>query len=152
MLTTCIAVSGLLHFLRVYDVGSNNLSFQKLLKPELADVFSNLVSRIGIRTVKAQIEGELSLPSQERFIVPVNFTPIELYNYRARYGDALTELNFHMDASRLTSTWSIDRFLMVRLLSTWLRQQADYQIILVSMAAYPPSSLFLCASCRTESR
>lgn len=100
-------------FLRIYDVGSDHSSFQKLLKPELADPFTYLVSRIGIRTVKSQIEGELSLPPQERFVVPVNFTPIELYNYRTKYGDALTELQLHMDASRVNGDWSINRALMV---------------------------------------
>lgn len=118
-------VAGLLKFLRVYDVGSNHSSFQKLLKSELADVLTTLVSRIGIRTVKSQIEGELSLPPQERFIVPVNFTPIELYNYRAKYGEALAELRVQMDASQLTGTWTMSRALMASSLVSVLIHTAD---------------------------
>lgn len=76
-------------------------------------MFTTVVSQLGIRTVKAQIENELVLPPQERFVVPMAFTSVELFNYRTKYGEALAELQVHMDASRLTGDWSMDRRLMV---------------------------------------
>lgn len=120
-----LVVAGLLRFLRVYDVGRRNAAFQKLLQPDMADVFSNLVSRLGVRTVKSQIEGELTLPPQERFVIPVGFSPVEAFNYRARYGEALAELQIHMDATRLSEDWAINRRLMVRLQTLHKNLSAD---------------------------
>lgn len=94
-------------------MGYSSHSFQRLVQPEYAGVFTTIVSQLGIRTVKAQIENELVLPPQERFVVPVAFTPVEIFNYRTKYGEALAELQVHMDASRLTGDWSMNRRLMV---------------------------------------
>lgn len=103
----------MLKFLRVDDVGESNYSFQKLLLPEYADVFTNLVSKLGVRTIKSQIQDELALPPQERFVVPVKLTPVEMYNYRTKFGEALAEVQAHMDPARLTKDWTVDRMMMV---------------------------------------
>jgi E3 ubiquitin-protein ligase SHPRH len=110
------SVGGLLKFLRIQDVGYDAGLFQRLLKPSLGEVFTSLVSNIGVRTVKSQIQNELALPPQERYIVPVTFTPVEIFNYRTKYGEALTELQIAMNEARLTSSWTMDR----RLMSRWL--------------------------------
>lgn len=69
--------AGLLKFLRIDYVGWDALMFARLLEPSFAGVFTNLISQVGIRTTKAQVTDELALPSQQRFIVPVDFSALE---------------------------------------------------------------------------
>lgn len=72
-----LTVAGLLKYLRVGDVGTDNNLFRRLLDPSLASVFTRLIANIGIRTTKEQIAHELEIPGQRRYIVPVNFSALE---------------------------------------------------------------------------
>lgn len=94
------------HFLTGY--GENKKHFDWLISPEGAIAFTRLVSSIGIRTTKAQVAHELGLPTQTRYIVPVDFTPVELFNYQQRYKDAIFALQAGLDIEAVTKDWRLN--------------------------------------------
>lgn len=85
-----------------------------------------MFNEIGERTLKSQIENELVLPKQTRFLVPLDFTAVEKFYYDTRYNEMLEALGLNHDGApreqidRLTGEpreWSPDKAEMVRLLS-----------------------------------
>ncbi|GAA5891640.1 hypothetical protein JCM8208_007354 [Rhodotorula glutinis] len=114
----------LLTFLRVEPIASGRASLQRLL--EETPSFKRLWNEIGERTLKAQVQHELFLPPQKRFIVPVDLTPVERFYYDQRYADALATLGLAIDGTPQVGAnvkWSPDRPEMIRALEA-LRQLA----------------------------
>ena len=92
------------------------------LNPRLLAVWNE----IGERTLKAQVQHELFLPPQARFIVPVDLTAVERFYYDQRYADALGTLGLAIDGTPQVGAdvaWTPDRSEMIRALET-LRQLA----------------------------
>lgn len=75
-------LAGLFKFLG-FGLGDDAKNFGMLLTPRYADIFADVFHRIAIRTVKANVEHELVLPGQDRFIVPLTFGPIEQASYNS---------------------------------------------------------------------
>lgn len=100
---------------RTADFGSNRGYFDWLISPDGALAFVKLISSIGIRTTKSQVAHELALPQQKRYIVPVEFAPVELFNYQQRYKDAVTALKAGLDINAVTENWRLDPPTMVRM-------------------------------------
>ncbi|GAA5838983.1 hypothetical protein JCM9279_002557 [Rhodotorula babjevae] len=114
----------LLTFLRVEPIASGRASLQRLL--EETPSFKRLWNEIGERTLKSQVQHELFLPPQQRFIVPVDLTAVERFYYDQRYADALGTLGLAIDGTPQVGAdvaWSPDRPDMIRALET-LRQLA----------------------------
>ena len=87
------------------DYGYNKKQFDWLISPAGAVAFTRLISSIGIRSTKAQVANELGLPTQTRYIVPVEFTAVELYNYQQRYKDAVHALQVGLEINAVTKDW-----------------------------------------------
>ncbi|GAA5843078.1 hypothetical protein JCM11251_002725 [Rhodosporidiobolus azoricus] len=121
----------LLTFLRVEPIASGRYGLQRLL--EEVGSFKRLWNDLGARTLKSQIQHELTLPPQNRFIVPIEFTAVERYYYDTRYREALSAIGLREDGTpkdlgvdRDTGEalrWTADKGEMNRWLTT-LRQLA----------------------------
>ncbi|BGP51473.1 hypothetical protein JCM10450v2_007415 [Rhodotorula kratochvilovae] len=113
----------LLTFLRVEPIASGRASLQRLL--EETPSFKRLWSEIGERTLKSQVQHELFLPPQSRFMVPIEFTAVERFYYDQRYADALSALGLAPDGTpqvaNAAQAWAADKPEMLRAL-TMLRQ------------------------------
>ncbi|KAK4700839.1 E3 ubiquitin-protein ligase SHPRH, partial [Phenoliferia sp. Uapishka_3] len=113
-------LQGLLRFLKVEPVGSNRAYLMRLL--EEIPTFVRVCEQLGARTIKAQVEHELFIPAQHRFVVPVDFTAVEKYWYDARYLEALEQLGLESDGSPKGTgldaegniNWSLDKAEMNR--------------------------------------
>lgn len=145
-------LAGLLQFLRIPEYGTDRRKFSRLLQPVNAEIFTRLISRIGIRTVKSQIQDELVLPDQSRFIVPVRLTRVELFNYKNRYQDAVTQLELAMNTTDfVTKDWSLDAATVVSTpsgetgrvlcISQYIRSMRLFDTRTDTMAAPPPTIL-----------
>lgn len=64
-----------MQFIEVEPVGSNKTYLKYLL--EDVPTFQRLWKSVAERTLKTDVEHELVLPSQKRFVVPVEFGKIE---------------------------------------------------------------------------
>lgn len=73
---------GLFKFLG-FGIGDDTMGFDMLLSSRYADIFADVFGKIAIRTVKQAVQHELTLPGQERLIVPLEFEPIEHASYRS---------------------------------------------------------------------
>lgn len=71
---------GSLRFLRVPDI--NRLTWHRLLQPDNREALRGLFQRLAVRTTKAQVAHEFSLPHQSRFVVPIELSDIELHYYQ----------------------------------------------------------------------
>ncbi|GAA5826106.1 hypothetical protein JCM3770_003829 [Rhodotorula araucariae] len=113
----------LLTFLRVEPIASGRASLQRLL--EETPSFQRLWGEVGERTLKAQVQDELFLPKQMRFLVPIEFTAVERFYYDQRYADALATLGLAPDGTPQVAdaaqAWAADKPEMLRALTT-LRQ------------------------------
>ncbi|KAI5481086.1 SNF4 family helicase/atpase [Pseudohyphozyma bogoriensis] len=90
-------LQGLLRFLKVEPVGSYKASLQRLL--EEVPTFVRVCEQLAARTVKSQVQHELVIPNQHRYIVPVEFGPVESYWYEQRYLEALNALGLESDGT-----------------------------------------------------
>lgn len=45
--------------------------------PGFCDIFQNLFRSISVRTLKAEVQDELTIPSQKRYVVGVEMGPVE---------------------------------------------------------------------------
>ena len=70
---------GSLKFLRVPNL--NHVWWHRLIQPENRAALHGLFQRLAVRTTKAEIAHEFSLPAQSRYIVPIELSDIELHYY-----------------------------------------------------------------------
>ncbi|BGP35067.1 hypothetical protein JCM10296v2_006897 [Rhodotorula toruloides] len=115
----------LLTFLRVEPIASGMASLHRLL--DETESFRRLWNEIGERTLKSQVQHELVLPAQHRYVVPVDFNAIERFHYEERYRAALRAVGLTEDGQPYRSpgeehvSWEPDKAELLRAL-TLLRQ------------------------------
>ncbi|GAA5866067.1 hypothetical protein JCM3774_000014 [Rhodotorula dairenensis] len=115
----------LLTFLRVEPIASGRANIQRLLDEPTS--FKRLWNEIGERTLKSQVQHELFLPQQIRYVVPIELTAIERYYYDQRYNEALKVLGLDEEGFPIPPAdtpnwqWEPDKSEMLRALTT-LRQ------------------------------
>ncbi|KDE04385.1 hypothetical protein, variant [Microbotryum lychnidis-dioicae p1A1 Lamole] len=92
-------LQGLLTFLKIdpFGPGSSKGYLARLLEEKAT--FKTLWNDIGARTMKAQVEKELVIPPQERFVVPCDFSAVEAYYYNTRYSEMLESLQLDLDGT-----------------------------------------------------
>ncbi|SCZ87292.1 BZ3500_MvSof-1268-A1-R1_Chr2-2g04758 [Microbotryum saponariae] len=103
-------LQGLLTFLKIdpFGPGSSKGYLARLLEEK--ETFKTLWNEIGTRTMKAQVEKELVIPPQERFVVPCDFSAVEAYYYNTRYSEMLESLQLDLDGTLKdpTTPWDPD--------------------------------------------
>lgn len=72
-------LQGSLKFLHV-PVASN-IIWSRITQPSNKAAFEGLFKAISIRTTKAEVVGEFSLPNQTRYVVPIELSDIEMHYY-----------------------------------------------------------------------
>lgn len=91
--------------------------WKRLLKPGFSDIFCTIFRRSSIRTLKSQVQSELTIPSQSRYVVGIEMGRIERYVYDEALQQALAELGLKHDVA-VDPGWQPD----VSLLRSWLRR------------------------------
>ncbi|KAK4051523.1 hypothetical protein OIO90_004737 [Microbotryomycetes sp. JL221] len=90
-------LQGILAFLRLEPFNTTRSALTRLL--EEPSIFKRLCNELGARTMKAQVEHELVLPDQERYVVPVEFSAVEKYWYDSKYLECLDALGLQQDGT-----------------------------------------------------
>lgn len=70
---------GSLRFLRVPV--TDRTIWHRLMQPVNAAAFRGLFQAISVRTTKAEVAGEFNLPGQQRFVIPIQLSDIEMHYY-----------------------------------------------------------------------
>ncbi|KZS95380.1 hypothetical protein SISNIDRAFT_408473 [Sistotremastrum niveocremeum HHB9708] len=116
--TNVADLANVLKFLKINDAIATPRHWQRLLKPGFSDVFTRLFQRISIRTLKAKVQDELTIPTQRRFVVGIEMGKVERHVYNEHLRQALAELGLNHDGKPLFEGWQVD----VGLLRTWIRK------------------------------
>ncbi|THH15865.1 hypothetical protein EW146_g4683 [Bondarzewia mesenterica] len=114
-------VSDLSHVLRFLRVDSDIYSpriWKSLTRPAFAGQFAALFQRYAIRTMKASVKDELTIPQQTRFLVPIELGKVERHVYDQNIEKALLELGLDARGVAATENWEIN----TNVLRTWLRK------------------------------
>ncbi|KAH9837867.1 SNF2 family N-terminal domain-containing protein [Rhodofomes roseus] len=114
-------VADLIHvmrFLRVRPVTENPRIWPRLLKAPYANDFADLFSKYSIRTTKAAVKHELTIPKQTRYLVPIELGRVERHVYDQTFDRALLELGLDARGVAAKADWEID----TAVLRTWLRK------------------------------
>lgn len=56
---------------------TTSLHWKRLLAPAFSDVFETVFRDISIRTLKASVKDELTIPTQKRFVVGISMGKVE---------------------------------------------------------------------------
>jgi E3 ubiquitin-protein ligase SHPRH len=75
--TTHIRHSHSIRFLRVEQAVGSSRTWDRLLKPEFKDLFTDLFRTYAIRTLKKTLQSELTIPPQRRFAVGIELGRVE---------------------------------------------------------------------------
>lgn len=81
---------GSLRFLRVPTIPFDARLWHRLQQTAMRPAFEGVFREISIRTTKAEVSGELHIPLQSRFVVPIELSDIEMAYY-------VTTFESHMD-------------------------------------------------------
>ncbi|KAI0078425.1 hypothetical protein K474DRAFT_1594151 [Panus rudis PR-1116 ss-1] len=114
-------VNDLIHvmkFLRVEEVIDHPKTWPRLLRPGFINEFVSLFDRYCIRTMKAAVKDELTIPKQTRFLVPIELGRVERHVYDQAFERALLELGLDYRGVAVTENWQVD----TGVLRTWLRK------------------------------
>ncbi|KAI0060074.1 hypothetical protein BV25DRAFT_1956450 [Artomyces pyxidatus] len=111
-------LSHILRFLRVPSTIYSPRNWKRLMEPQLAGDFAALVQHYTIRTTKAAVSDELTIPQQSRYLVPIELGPVERHVYDHYLEKALLELGLDARGVAASENWTID----TGLLRTWLRK------------------------------
>ncbi|KAL6308831.1 SNF2 family N-terminal domain-containing protein [Sparassis latifolia] len=106
-----------LKFLRVTDIDRPR-SWLRLLKPGYVNEFVSLFRKYTVRTVKAAVKDELTIPRQTRFLVPIELGRVERHVYDQNMEKALLELGLDMRGVAVREGWEVN----TSVLRTWLRK------------------------------
>ncbi|EJD44228.1 hypothetical protein AURDEDRAFT_166619 [Auricularia subglabra TFB-10046 SS5] len=90
-----------LKFLRVPDIVSSSRHWNRLLLPGFADEFATLFSSLTVRTLKSQVKNELTIPPQNRVLVPVSLCRVERHVYGGTLDASLQALGIGLEGARL---------------------------------------------------
>ncbi|SPO37017.1 related to IRC20 - putative helicase [Pseudozyma flocculosa] len=83
-------------------------SWDKILSPKLAPALVAVMETIATRHTKAGVAHEMTLPTQTRSVVPVDFTAIEAAFYADVWKDALSAVGIDSDGKPLLPNWQLD--------------------------------------------
>lgn len=105
-----------LNFLRIPAV--NARTWNRLLKPGYSSQLVQLFLRYAIRTMKASVKDELTIPKQTRYLVPIELGRVERHVYDQNFEKALLELGLDARGVAVTENWQVD----TANLRSWLRR------------------------------
>ncbi|KAF6756271.1 SNF2 family N-terminal domain-containing protein [Ephemerocybe angulata] len=108
-------ISDLIHvvkFLRVFDVIGSERLWKRLIKPGFANMFSEFIQHYAIRTTKASVKSELTIPQQTRYLVPIELGKIERHVYDQTLETILLELGLDARGVAATDGWEVDGTLL----------------------------------------
>ncbi|KAL1937944.1 hypothetical protein VTO73DRAFT_12694 [Trametes versicolor] len=114
-------VADLIHvlkFLRVKAVTDYPRAWTRLLLPGYVHEFKQLFQRYAVRTMKAAVKDELTIPPQTRYLVPIELGRVERHVYDQNLDAALLDLGLDARGVAATENWEVD----VQKLRHWLRK------------------------------
>ncbi|KAF5351852.1 hypothetical protein D9756_007728 [Leucocoprinus leucothites] len=97
-----------LKFLRVDSVVGGPRLWNELLQPHNAGEFAAFFQKYSIRTVKADVKGELTIPQQTRYVVGIELGPIEREVYDQMLQNMLNELGLDAHGVAASAGWQVD--------------------------------------------
>ncbi|RDX45998.1 hypothetical protein OH76DRAFT_1407336 [Lentinus brumalis] len=115
------AVADLIHvlrFLRVSSVTDVPRAWLRLQLPGYVHEFTQLFHRYAVRTMKAAVKDELTIPPQTRYLVPIELGRVERHMYDQTLDAALLDLGLDARGVAATENWEAD----VAKLRYWLRR------------------------------
>ncbi|OCH83870.1 hypothetical protein OBBRIDRAFT_786844 [Obba rivulosa] len=113
-------VTDLIHvlkFLQVEPVLQPRI-WHRLLKPGYVNEYASLFRRYAVRTMKAAVKDELTIPPQTRYLVPIELGRVERHVYDQNFENALLELGLDARGVAVREDWEPD----TALLRAWLRK------------------------------
>ncbi|CCM02285.1 uncharacterized protein FIBRA_04372 [Fibroporia radiculosa] len=105
-------------FLRIDEVVKYPRVWLRLLQPAYVNEFTSLFCRYAIRTVKAAVSEELTIPHQTRYLVPIELGRIERHVYNQNFENALLDLGLDARGVAVRADWELD----TAALRFWLRK------------------------------
>ncbi|KAF8731589.1 hypothetical protein AX14_004659 [Amanita brunnescens Koide BX004] len=104
-------ISDLIHVLRFLRIdtliGSSKL-WAKLLTEAYAEEFARFIQNYAIRTLKASVRDELTIPQQRRFLVPIELGMVERHVYDQEFEAVLLEIGLDARGVAASSGWDVD--------------------------------------------
>ncbi|WFD25319.1 RING-type E3 ubiquitin transferase [Malassezia nana] len=97
-----------LWFLGVVSGNTSPAAWKRILGARLAPYVYRVLRHLGIRHTKVQVQHEMVLPPQTRYLVPVDFTHVETAFYKDVWHASLSALELDADGAPLTDTWELD--------------------------------------------
>lgn len=107
-----------IRFLRVNEIIDSVKVWTRLLKPPFAGYFKKLFELVSIRTTKAKVQDELTIPQQRRYVVPIELGNVERHVYDQSLEQALRDLGLDARGVATSQGWQVDAFS----LRNWLRR------------------------------
>ncbi|EPQ55612.1 hypothetical protein GLOTRDRAFT_75757 [Gloeophyllum trabeum ATCC 11539] len=107
-----------LNFLRVDAAVASSRIWNTLLLPGYAHEFTSLFRRYAVRTTKAAVQAELTIPQQTRYLVPIELGRVERTVYDQTLQQALDELGLDSRGVAASEGWQVEP----GLLRSWLRK------------------------------
>ncbi|KAI5120240.1 hypothetical protein M0805_007544 [Coniferiporia weirii] len=113
-------VDDLIHVINFLRIGAvvNSKIWLRLQKPAFAAHFKDLFERISVRTIKAKVQDELTIPQQSRYVVPIELGKIERHVYDQNLEQTLMDLGLDERGVAASSGWQVDD----NVLRTWMRK------------------------------
>ena len=115
-----------LWFLGLVPPGTTPAAWKRILGGRLAPYVYDVLRQIGIRHTKAQVQHEMVLPPQTRYLVPVDFTHVETAFYKDVWHASLAALELDTDGAPLSEAWELDTAVLRTQLQR-LRQACTHQ-------------------------
>ncbi|KAL1692669.1 SNF2 family N-terminal domain-containing protein [Schizophyllum commune] len=104
-------VSDLIHvirFLRVDDVVGSSKLWNRLIQPAYAAHFAAFIQSYAVRTTKASVKDELTIPQQTRYVVPVEMGRVERHVYDETLEGILYTLGLDARGVAASAGWELD--------------------------------------------
>lgn len=98
-------IASLLHFLRLQIPQALN---RQPISCNMAPSLFMALSILSVRNKKIDVSLELTLPRQQRYIVPIDFTAVELAYYEGLWAHALHVLGLDAGGGPLRGDWQLD--------------------------------------------
>ncbi|KXN90818.1 hypothetical protein AN958_03472 [Leucoagaricus sp. SymC.cos] len=101
-------LSHVLKFLRVDNIIGSPRAWNQLLQPYNARDFAAFFQKHAIRTVKADVKDELTMPQQTRYIVGIELGPVEREVYDQMLENMLNDLGLDAHGVAASAGWQVD--------------------------------------------
>ncbi|KAL0952896.1 hypothetical protein HGRIS_007114 [Hohenbuehelia grisea] len=108
-------VSDLIHvlkFLRVDSAPGFERAWNTMFTHEMASEFARLFQRLAIRTMKANVRDELTIPQQTRYLVNIELGRVERHVYDQCLETALNDLGLDARGVAASEGWQLDGALL----------------------------------------